>query len=219
MAFYEHTIVGKQDLSNKEMESLIEKYSKIIDKSGKILNPSQLDTTWLRKPKLIDFKKFKLLYVGRIRIEKGIFSLVDLIKNKKNLSLTIIGAEENKSYGINQSNVIIKNIESNKIKLIKYYDDHNIFILPSFTEGHPMALLESLARRRPVVIFEDIDHVIEKKKGIFVSKRNFLDLFKTLNFIKDNYNSIQNDLRKNYLPTHKEFIRDLIKFIDESGEK
>ena len=82
-----------------------------------------------------------------------------------------------------------------------------------------MALLESLARRRPVVIFEDIDHVIEKKKGIFVSKRNFLDLFKTLNFIKDNYNSIQNDLRKNYLPTHKEFIRDLIKFIDESGEK
>ena len=66
------------------------------------------------------------------------------------------------------NNVIIKNIESNKIKLIKYYDDHNIFILPSFTEGHPMALLESLARRRPVVIFEDIDHVIEKKKGIFV---------------------------------------------------
>ena len=30
-------------------------------KSGKILNPSQLDTTWLRKPKLIDFKKFILL--------------------------------------------------------------------------------------------------------------------------------------------------------------
>lgn len=188
-------------------------------KSGKILNPSQLDTTWLRKPKSIDFKKFKLLYVGRIRIEKGIFSLVELIKNKKNLSLTIIGAEQNKSYGINQSNVTIKNIESNKNKLIKYYDDHNIFILPSFTEGHPMALLESLARRRPVVIFEDIDHVIEEKKGIFVSKRNFLDFFKTLNFIKNNYNSIQNDLRKNRLPTHKEFIRDFIKLIDESDEK
>ena len=37
MAFYEHTIVGKQDLSEKEVESLISKYSKIIDKSGKIL--------------------------------------------------------------------------------------------------------------------------------------------------------------------------------------
>ena len=37
MAFYEHTIVGKQDLSEKEVESLISKYSKIIDKSGKVL--------------------------------------------------------------------------------------------------------------------------------------------------------------------------------------
>ena len=37
MAFYEHTIVGKQDLSEKEVENLISKYSEIIDKSGKIL--------------------------------------------------------------------------------------------------------------------------------------------------------------------------------------
>ena len=37
MAFYEHTIVGKQDLSDKEMKTLIDKYSKIFDKSGKIL--------------------------------------------------------------------------------------------------------------------------------------------------------------------------------------
>ncbi len=41
MAFYEHTIVGKQDLSDKEMQGLIDKYSKIIDKSGKILKTEQ----------------------------------------------------------------------------------------------------------------------------------------------------------------------------------
>ena len=37
MAFYEHTFVGKQDLSDKEVENLVAKYSKIISKSGKIL--------------------------------------------------------------------------------------------------------------------------------------------------------------------------------------
>ena len=37
MAFYEHTIVGKQDLSDKEIDDLVNKYSKMIDKSGKIL--------------------------------------------------------------------------------------------------------------------------------------------------------------------------------------
>ena len=37
MAFYEHTFVGKQDLSDKEVDNLIAKYSKVIGKSGKIL--------------------------------------------------------------------------------------------------------------------------------------------------------------------------------------
>ncbi len=188
-------------------------------KSGKILSPSQLDTVWFRNSKQIEINKFNLLYVGRIRIEKGIFSLVELIKNKKDLSLTIVGAEQNTSYSINQSNVKIKLTEKNKNRLIKYYDDHNVFILPSFTEGHPMVLLESLARRRPVIIFEEIEHVVENKRGIFVSKRNFLDLFKTLNYIKQNYKKIQNDIRKNKLPTNKDFIRELINFISSSTDR
>ena len=71
-----------------------------------------------------------------------------------------------------------------------YYDDHEIFVLPSFTEGHPMVLLEALARRRPVIIFEEIEHVIGDKKGIFVAKRNFLNFFGTLNHIKKNYKKI-----------------------------
>ena len=104
---------------------------------------------------------------------------------------------------------------NNKSKLIKYYDDHNIFILPSFTEGHPMVLLEALARRRPVVIFDEIKHVIGDKKGVFVSKRNFLSFLSTLNTIKKNYKKIQKDMKKNKLPTNKEFIDKFIKYIDD----
>ena len=37
MAFYEHTFIGKQDLSNKEVENLVTKYSELINKTGKIL--------------------------------------------------------------------------------------------------------------------------------------------------------------------------------------
>ena len=37
MAFYEHTFIGKQDLSDKEVDGLISKYTDIIKKSGKIL--------------------------------------------------------------------------------------------------------------------------------------------------------------------------------------
>ena len=184
-------------------------------RKGKVIYPSQLDSIWIRKPKIQDVKSFKLLYVGRIRVEKGIFSLAGLIKNKRNIFLTIVGAEKNTSYKINQSNINIQLTQSNKLRLIKYYDDHNIFILPSFTEGHPMVLLEALARRRPVIIFEDIKHVIGDKKGIFVAKRNFLNFFGVLNHIKKNYKKIQKDMMKNELPTNKEFIEEFVKAIDD----
>ena len=171
-------------------------------KKGKVIYPSQLDSIWLRKPKNLEIKNFKLLYVGRIRVEKGVFFLANLIKNKRDISLSIVGAEKGSSYNLNQSNLKILPNQSNKSKLIKFYDDHNIFILPSFTEGHPMVLLEALARRRPVIIFDDIKHVIGDKKGIFISKRNFINFFGTLNNIKKNYKRIQKDMKKNKLSTN-----------------
>ena len=175
-------------------------------KKGKIINPSQLDSTWLRQPKNTEIKNFKLLYVGRLKVEKGIFSLAELIRNKRDISLTIVGAEKDSYRQINQSNIKVFSTQNNKTKLIKYYDDHNIFILPSYTEGHPMVLLEALARRRPVIIFDEIKHVIGDKKGIFVSRRNFVSLLGLLNNIKKNYKKIQKEMRKNKLPLYKDYI-------------
>ena len=37
MAFYEHTFIGKQDLSDKEVDKLVTKYSDQIKQYGKIL--------------------------------------------------------------------------------------------------------------------------------------------------------------------------------------
>ena len=184
-------------------------------KKGKIVSPSQLDSIWLRQSKNLEIKNFKLLYVGKIKIEKGIYSLTNIIKNKRDISLSIVGAEKEASYNLNQSNVKIFPAQNNKLKLIKNYDDHNIFILPSFTEGNPMVLLEALARRRPVVVFEEIKHIIGDKKGIFISKRNFLSFLATLNNIKKNYKRIQKDMKKNKLITNKEFIDQFIKIIDD----
>ena len=78
-----------------------------------------------------------------------------------------------------------------------------------------MVLLEALARRRPVVVFDEIKHVIDDKKGIFVAKRNFADFFNVLNHIKKNYKKIQKELAQNKLPTNKDFIVQLSKAINE----
>ena len=70
MAFYEHTIVGKQDLSDKEMQSLIDKYSQIIDKSGKILKTEKWGllnlANKIKKNKKGNFVHFKIEIEGKI---------------------------------------------------------------------------------------------------------------------------------------------------------
>ena len=76
MAFYEHTIVGKQDLSEKEVESLISKYSKIIDKSGKVLKTEKWGllnlANKIKKNKKGIFVHFKMESEGKVikEIEK-----------------------------------------------------------------------------------------------------------------------------------------------------
>ena len=189
------------------------------NKIGDVVSPSQLDHNWLKNQVNANFDKIKLLYVGRIKIEKGIFSLLDIIKKNNEISISIVGAEKNLQHKIIQNNVKVHEIESNKQKLIKFYDDHNIFILPSFTEGHPMVLLEALARKRPVIIFEEIRHVIGDKKGIFVSKRNSDDLIKTINYIKENHIEISEQMDENKLPTNKDFIKEFENLILNSHKK
>jgi len=76
-----------------------------------------------------------------------------------------------------------------------------------------MVVLEALARLRPVIVFKDIDHVIEDKKGVFVAERNIESLVEKIEFIKKNYESIQEEMKKNKLPTKQEFLENLTNII------
>ena len=60
---------------------------------GNIVNPSQLNNNWFKDLKNINPSETKLLYVGRLRVEKGIFSLLNILKPKSNFSLTIVTSE------------------------------------------------------------------------------------------------------------------------------
>ena len=127
---------------------------------------------------------------------------------KKDISLSIVGMEKEVNKTLKQENVNILEIETSEEKLIELYDNHNIFILPSFTEGHPMVLLESLARFRPVIIFEEISHVVGDKKGIFISKRNSESLLEKIEYIRSNYSKIQEDMKNNNLPSKKDYLKE-----------
>ena len=180
-----------------------------------IIYPSELDKSWLKKNKKLKKKKIhKILYFGRFRKDKGVFSLIKLFENmKSDIQLTIAG---DKNYPLSKpKNIKFLNEISSKQKIINLYDDHDIFILPSYTEGSPKVILESLARKKPIIIFKEIKHVKNKFKGIFISKRNSENLKNTIYYIGKNYSKIQMEISKNILTTKKQFQKKFIEILND----
>ena len=180
-------------------------------KSYSILSPSELDSSWFVNRKKTKLSPINLLYLGRLRKEKGIYNLISLLKEIKiNYKLNVVGLETNK-HNFQEEKISYYLQVFNKKKIIEYYDKSNIFILPSYTESAPKVIWESLARLRPVIVFYDIMQTAEKKMGVYVCKRDTKSLIKTINFIISNYKSIQNQIKKNNFPLKNQFQK---KFLD-----
>ena len=184
----------------------------IKNKNYNLVFPSELDINWLKNTTKPLLDKPRLLYVGRIKVEKGVFSLFKIFDEMTNdVELSIVGNTEDLK--TNNKKINLLGFEHNVSAMIKTYDNHNITILPSFTEAHPKVVDESLSRARPVIIFEEISHIIQNRKGIFVSKRNVQSLSKTIKFVISNYLNIQEDMKKNKLPTKREFFLQMVKIL------
>tara|TARA_B100002051_G_C16701273_1_gene621136 strand:- start:272 stop:1300 length:1029 start_codon:yes stop_codon:yes gene_type:complete len=217
----------KVSIVYKFVENLMANFSDLIvvnnliskKKEYHLVSPSQIDGKWSLNIKNTERNQIKLLYVGRLKIEKGIFSLVDIFNNtkldhKKEISLTLIG-RGNKPKNFNNKIKFVDQISS-KRDLIKQYDSHDIFILPSFTEGHPQVLIESLIRQRPVIVFREIEHVSQNYEGVFVIDRSPKDLSNIIEFIDKNYNEILERMKKNKYPTKENFSNQLYTILSQN---
>jgi len=174
-------------------------------RKAEIVFPSELNSLWLKNIQKPILDKPNLLFIGRLKVEKGIFSLLKIFEEvNEDIDLSIVGKKENEILLNKKINYIGYGYDASD--LIKIYDKHNIFILPSFTEAHPKVVDESLARERPVIIFEEIKHIIQNREGIFVSKRNTKSFLETINYVMKNYEKIQERMKKNKLPSKEEFI-------------
>ena len=114
---------------------------------------------------------------------------------------------------LNQKNINQLGYVEEEKTLIKIYDEHNIVILPSFTEAHPYVIDESLARVIPVIIFADISYVKGDRIGVYVINRDTKSLEEITKFILNNYSKIQEDIKKNLLPSKNSMIDKFRKII------
>jgi len=190
-------------------------HERLFDKKkSELVYISRLDDKWLKDHKNAPLDKIRLLYVGRMSPEKGIFDFLKMFDQIKiDAHFSIVGNSENKK--ISNKNIKLFGYVADPQSLIDIYDKHNIMILPSFTEATPYVVDESLSRKRPVIIFEDIDYIVRDKVGIFITKRDISSFLKTIKYIMANYLEIQKSMEKNNLPTKDDMIKqisDIIKF-------
>ena len=175
------------------------------NKKGSIVSPSQLNDKWHQNLNMPQLDKIKLLYVGRIRVEKGIFSLIKMIKETK-FNLKAVTSEIEINFKESVSNISLISYKNIDDSIIKFYDECNIFILPSFTEAHPQVLDEALARLRPVIVFKEISHVV---RDVYVVERNLKSLSEKIKYLIDNYEKIRQEMKTNQLPSKENFVNEI----------
>ena len=217
---YEYILGRKWRFLYKIMFFFFTKKSKIIScykglydgKIHQILQPSELDRKWFTQRKIITPKKnIKLLYVGRIRVEKGIFNFLNLFeKLNNNFLLTVVG---DKKIELSNNRVKFFYFFRNVSNLIRQFDNCHIFVLPSYTEAHPKVIDEALSRIRPVIVFRDIKHVAKDRFGVFVVDRDLNQFIKKINYINKNYKKICKKIYTNILPKKKDFLLNLVSAI------
>jgi glycosyltransferase involved in cell wall biosynthesis len=181
------------------------------------IQPSEIDNDWISNRNFQINSTIKILYIGRLKIEKGIFNLIDLLKNidDNNINLSIVGEKLDLTKNF-KNRINFLDYVSEKKELINLYDTHDMLILPSYTEAHPKVLDEALSRLKPVIIFDDIKHVINGRLGVFSSERKPCKLKETIYFIINHYQEIRNDIKKNKLPTKEYFLDNLVSIINNN---
>ncbi len=170
----------------------------------------------------------RLLYLGRITDEKGmefIFNALKLLKSKGvKFKFVMAGnGPQEKLYVQKFTNLLGADFDFKGVvsgdKKTEVLKNCNVFLLPSFFEGLPMALLESMSFGLVPIVTDvgSIKHVItDGENGIFVNRYSSEDIvlaIEKLSVDKDYKHQLSRNARRyifeNFSP--KEYIDQLIK--------
>ncbi len=156
----------------------------IIDNQRAILSPgSGVDLDYFSYKKNVFTKKTKFLFFGRLLNEKGIREFIEaanmINKLKINCEFKIVGNfDKNNPSSISENDIReFRKFKNNKFKkfqldvrdIIKWA---NCVVLPSYREGTPRGLLESLSVGRPIITTDAVGcrEVIKNQKNGFKVK-------------------------------------------------
>lgn len=157
---------------------------------------SDEDKNWVKEKKN-EFKGKKvILFVGSIRKEKGIIELLKAFTEinlyRKDLILLLVGKvmieRDYLDYFIKQGEIkVIGPVKHAEVKLWMNLCD--VFVLPSYSEGLPVSMLEAMSCSRPVVVSDvgGVGEVIrDRENGLLVKPGDVKSLIEAMEFLLSN---------------------------------
>ncbi|SFS55261.1 Glycosyltransferase involved in cell wall bisynthesis [Zhouia amylolytica] len=199
--FIDHFIMVSEFIYNKH----IQYYPQLRDKSSKLYNFQCID---FQKVNSFLNKKVDLVYFGRLSKEKGIITLINAIRNMKDVSLRIIG--DGPEYE-NIKELINKNDLNIRVKLIGYSSGEELWnyiseakfvVVPSeWYENNPMTVIESQLMGIPVIGSKigGIPEIIQNGQGFLFkagSEEDLMDkIYLALGMEENEYNKMTKRVR------------------------
>ena len=167
-----------------------------FDRKKLFLNSYGVDLQRFKPLPRIKSDKFKVLYVGSLRVRKGIFYLLDAFKklNFKNKELTLIGPIQ-KNIKKKIEKYFSENIKYLSVikhtQLNKYYSNADVFVQPSVEEGLSLVIAEALACGCPVIATLNtgaIDLFSDENEGFIIKPRSVEKIYEKLEQLADDKN-------------------------------
>lgn len=169
------------------------------------INPNEFKNNFSKRdlnnlyPK-IENKKV-ILFLGRVHQKKGIDLLIkaftEITKKRKDICLLIVGPIDKKykdefleisknRKSVNLRNIIFTGLVDERKKLI-ILSNTDIFVLPSYSEGFSMAVLEAMCNKLPVIVTHqcNFQEITKVEAGIVINPC-IEELVKALNELLSN---------------------------------
>jgi glycosyltransferase involved in cell wall biosynthesis len=137
------------------------------------------------------------IYVGRLSREKNLIFLIETFNKLPQLTLNIIGygPQETELKSIAKTNTIFHGAIDNK-KLFHYYQNNDVFILPSISEPWGLVIEEALNNGLPVIVSNKIgcaEEIVNESNGLMFQFDSEDSLLKVIDKISniDFYNKLR----------------------------
>lgn len=175
---------------------------------------SPKDKLLARKKCVLPLDKKIILFVGNLIKIKGVYTLIESCKilHKHNPNFLVIligkGTERTKLESLVASYKLQNNVKfvewKQQTTLSDYYNAADIFVLPSMTEGHSVALLEAMASGLPLIasnIGGNKESVVDGINGFLFEVNNAKILAEKLTTLL-NDDKVQESMAKNSIDVY-----------------